>query len=223
MARLKKLSNYPIIQLSNKIKPWLEDKVKAARKVSKHRVARAAGRWGAPAGVALVIILSLIPLVSPKTNFQKIKEQLVKNPNDFEAHLQLAEKFLENNQFEEAERTLLLAQNRRQTTGPGLAEAEPRAGNIEQRENVLGEKDNLKLEELWERKHYSDPKDIRRLIAAWEKILEEKPDYRDGWLQLTILHYKLYEDEKAKKCLEKALELDPNFEPAKKLENIINL
>lgn len=222
MAKLKKLANYPTFQLPNKIKPWVEDRIKTARRVGEHPAARAAARFGAPAGVALIIVLSLISLISPKNNFQRIKEELIKNPNDFEAHLQLAEKFLGNNQFEEAEKALLLAQKIQQTTNPGLAEAEPRAGNKQQSGNILGEKSNVKLEELWEGKHYSDPEDIRQLIAAWERILEEKPDYRDGWLQLTILHYKLYEDEKARECLAKALDLDPNFEVARELEEIIS-
>jgi tetratricopeptide (TPR) repeat protein len=211
MAGIKKVSKQQGLKAAEKIKPWMEDKVKTARKVSEHRAARAIGRFGAPAGVALMIILSLIPLFSPKTDFQKIKEKLIKKPTDFEAHLRLAEKFLENNQFEEAERALLLAQNRQQATD-----------DREPKNKVLGEEANTKLEELWARKHSSDPKDIQRLIAAWEKILEEKPDYRDGWLQLTVLHYQLYEDEKAKESLEKALELDPNYEVTKELEKIIN-
>lgn len=190
------------------IKPWLANKIKRARDLSKHRAARAAGRWGAPAGVGLVVLLTLFSFFSHKTEFHLLQERLAKNPNDFEAHLQLAEKFLENNQLKEAEKALLLAQ---------------RIRNYELRitHNVLGETTEEKLEELWERKHYADPKDIRRLIAAWKEIMEGKPDYRDGWIQLAVLHYKLYENEKAKECLNKALELDPNFGPARELENLL--
>lgn len=207
MAKMKKVPKSQRFKVPKSFKLRLVNKIAEARKVSKQRAARAASRWGAPAGVALVILLTLISLFSSKDNLQKIKERLVKNPQDFEAHLHLAEKFLKNNQFEEAERALMLAQELK-----GLEYEEAK---------ILGEKTDSKFKDLWQKKLYSDPKDIRRLIAAWEKIVEEKANYRDGWLQLSVLHYKLYENEKARECLQKALELDPNFEPALELKRII--
>jgi tetratricopeptide (TPR) repeat protein len=210
MAKVKKDSKkLRYLNIKGEIKPWFENKIVRIRKVTKPVAARAS-KWGAPSGVALIILITLTSFFLPKNEFQLIKEKLLKFPNDFEAHLQLAEKFLASNQLEEAERALLLAQT---ISNPKLV-----ISNLEN--SVLGEKTNLKLDELWQRKHYSDPKDIRRLISAWEKIVQEKPNYRDGWLQLAILHYKLYENEKARQYLQKALELDPNFEPAKELEKI---
>jgi tetratricopeptide (TPR) repeat protein len=146
-------------------------------------------------GVILLIFLIVYSLLLPKNQFQQAKEHLVKNPNDFEAHLILAEEFLKNNQFEKAEKELLMAQTQ-----------EP----------------NSKLEKLWQKKHYSDPKDIEKLIQAWEEILFEKPDYRDAYLNLAWLHHQNYKDQKAKENLEKAIALDPNFEPTLKLQKIIN-
>lgn len=157
--------------------------------------------------VFLAVAFSVATLASailPKNQIQTLKEKLVRNSSDFEAHLELAQKFLKNNQFKEAEQTLRLAQKIPQN-------------NL----SVLGQQTSQKLEELWQQKHYSDPQDIRRLIAAWEKIVKEKPNYRDGWLQLAILHYKLYENDKAKESLQKALYIDPNYEPAEELEKIL--
>lgn len=194
-----------------KVKPRFTNKIAEARKLSEHQAARTARRWGAPAGVALVVFLLISSFLIPKDSFQEAKEKLLRNPNDFQYQIALSEEFLKNNQLEEAERALLLAQRNKQLT----------MNNKQFTGGVLGEEDNSKLAELWQKKYYSDPKDIKQLIVAWEKIIEEKTSYRDGYLQLAYLHYKLYENEKAKEYLEKALELDPNYEPTKELERII--
>lgn len=206
MAKGKKVNKKLVAQPQKNFQAWLINRTAEARKLGEHPAARAAGRWGSPAGVALVILIFAGSLLIPKDNIKEIKERLAKNPNDFETHLQLVEAFLNNNQFEEAEKTLLLAQKQ-------LDNADNK---------VLGEQTSQKFEELWQRKHYSDPKDIRRLITAWEEIVKEKPHYRDGYLQLAYLHYKIFENEKAKEYLQKAIELDPNYEPARELEEILS-
>jgi len=214
MAKVKKatkLPSYRAIKKIGQVKPWLGNKITEARQLSEHRAARAARRWGAPAGVALVIFLVIGSFFLPKNSFQQAKHNLLKNPNDFQAQITLVEEFLANNQFKEAERTLLLAQKIYNL----------RFMNYYLESQVLGEEANSKLAELWQRKYYSYPEDIKRLIAAWEKIIEEKPDYRDSYLQLTYLHYKLYENEKAKEYLEKAIELDPNYELTREMEKIL--
>lgn len=220
MAKVKIVTRFQSYRVIKKITPWIANKTAEARKLAEHPAARAARRWGAPAGVALVVLLLVGSFFIPKGGFQQAKERLLRNPNDFQAHIALAEKFLENNQFEEAERILLLAQNNLQFTS-FRPELKPRVYNLQSEKTVLGEQTNEKLEELWQKKYYSDPKDIKQLISAWEKIIEEKPGYRDGYLQLAYLHYKIYENEKAKEYLQKALELDPNYEPAKELERIL--
>lgn len=49
-------------------------------------------------------------------------------------------------------------------------------------------------------------------IYQWEQILKERPDYRDGWVQLTANYYKTGNKEKAKEALQKAIAIDPNNE-----------
>jgi tetratricopeptide (TPR) repeat protein len=187
------------------VKPWLANKMAEARKLNEHRAARAAQRWQAPAGVALLILITLSSLFLPQDNFQKIKAKLFKNPNDFHAQISLAEELLANNQFKEAEKALLLAENQMKQTD----------------RQVLGEQTDLRVEELWQKKFHFNPKDIEKLVAAWEKIIEEKPGYRDGHLQVAYLYYQLYENEKAKEALKQAIELDPNYQPARELEKLI--
>lgn len=206
MAKVKKNTKKPKNKKTKKLESWLEDKIASARKLGKHRATRAAARYGAPAGVALLFFIFLYSLFLPKDRFQLAKERLVKNPNDFEAHLILAEEYLANNQIEKAERELIAASS-----------IQPVADSKQQ---VLGL--SSRLDELWLRWQEKKPEEVEKLIAEWEDIISEKPDYRDGYLQLALLHYKLYENEKAKEYLQKALELAPNFEPTRELEKILS-
>jgi len=201
MAKVKKESKSQRVKVSRYVGPWLKNKIAAARKLAKPRAAKAS-HYSAPAGVALIILLVSLSLFLPKTQFQRAKERLVRNPDDFEAHLILAEEYLKKNQLEKAEKELSLAQKNLQF------------------EQVLEETTST-FGQLWQRMRISNPEDVRKLIEAWEKIVAERPDYRDGYLQLALLHYKLYENKKADEYLQKALELDPNFEPARELERIL--
>ncbi|HUS52312.1 MAG TPA: hypothetical protein VMX77_02495 [Candidatus Bathyarchaeia archaeon] len=197
--------------LKGKVQPWLENKTAVARKLAEHRAARAVGRFGAPAGVALIAFLIFYSLFLPKSRFQLAKERLVKNPQDFEAHLVLAEEYLGNNQVEQAEKELLLAQRTSQT----------KATLNQENSLVLGEESNLKWEALWQRKVQANPEDIKKLIIYWERITAEKENYRDAYLQLALLHYQLFENKKAQEYLDQVLELDPNFEPARKIKEFL--
>lgn len=71
------------------------------------------------------------------------------------------------------------------------------APQIERRQVVLGSKTD-------------------REITYWQEFLSNKPDYRDGWLELGIAHYRLSQKDEAKECFKKALLIDPNCEAAKK-------
>jgi len=166
-------------------------------------MANRAGRWGGPSGVALILFLIIASWLYPQQESQRLKWQLLNNPRDVNTQLRLAEIFLENHQFNEAEKMLLSAE-KNQNNSP----------------QVLGETAS-NLNHLWQQKHLADPQDIRKLISLWEKIVAEKPDYRDGYLQLAILNYKIWQNEKAQEYLKKALIVDPNFGPALELEKII--
>jgi cytochrome c-type biogenesis protein CcmH/NrfG len=61
----------------------------------------------------------------------------------------------------------------------------------------------------------------QQTITAWEQILEERPDYRDGWIQLAAAYYKIGERLKAKQALEKAKALDPNNETILNFEKFL--
>ena len=144
-------------------------------------------------GVIIIFLLIILSIFLPKTELQSLKENLLKNPNNAEIKLKNIEALLKENQFQASEEIL----------------------------KSISQSQNGDLNQLWQEKHYSDPEDIKELIKAWEKIIEDKPQYRDAYLQLAILNYKINETQKAQDNLNKALEIDPNFELTKKLEEII--
>jgi len=207
MAKVKKdtkILRYKDIKKSSE--KWLEDKVikirkfallpRAARATRPARKAiRKVSRYFGVILAASFIFFSLISFFWPKNSFQLLKEKIVKAPYDYEAHLQLAEVYLQNNQYQKAENELWQLR-------------------------VLGTSTS-KFGQLLQQKLLQNPNDIKRLIIGWEKIVNQRPGYRDGWLQLAYLNYKIYEDEKAKEYLAKVLEIDPNFAPARELEKII--
>ncbi len=186
-----------------KSKTWLANKIKLIRRVSKPMAARAS-RWGGPSGITLIFFLVILACFYPLSEAQTLKQQLLKNPQDLKTQLKLTEVFLKNHQFNETEKMLLLIESS-QKNNP----------------QVLGETINPTLVSLRQQKNLSDPEDIKKLIVFWENIVAEKPDYRDAYLQLAVLNYKIWQNEKAEEYLKKALIIDPNFEPTLKLKKII--
>lgn len=55
----------------------------------------------------------------------------------------------------------------------------------------------------------------------WEQLLTEKPDFRDGWLQLSSLYAKMGNVKKAKEAFNRAKEIDPNFTALPSLEKLL--
>ncbi len=217
----KKTAKPPAFKVAKQIKPFWEDKIKSVRKFLEPQSARAARPHRpdrphfktlktvlglvAPLGLAVIILLLASSFFFPKDRFQQAKERLVKNPQDLAAHLILAEEFLNNHQIQEAEKELALARQIEEDFGF-------------QNNQVLGETTDTQLEKLGQQIEESDPKKINTLINEWEKIVAQKPDYRDGYLRLALYHYKLYDKNLAWMYLQKAQELDPNFEATQLLE-----
>jgi thioredoxin-like negative regulator of GroEL len=178
-----------------KSKVWLANKIKLIRQVSQPITAKISS-WGGPAGIALIFFLIILACFYPSSEAQTLKQQLLKNPQDLKTQLRLTEFFLTNHQFTEAEKMLLLME-----------------GN---------QKNNSQVLVLRQQKNLSDPEDIKKLITFWEKIVAEKPNYRDAYLQLAVLQYKVWQNEKAEKYLKKALIVDPNFEASLQLKQLIS-
>lgn len=48
-------------------------------------------------------------------------------------------------------------------------------------------------------------------VGFWQNVVVQRPDYRDAYLELSILEFRLKDINSSKFYLEKALTLDPNF------------
>ncbi len=57
-------------------------------------------------------------------------------------------------------------------------------------------------------------------IVKWEQIVNERPNYRDAWVQLAVLYYKNSDPQKAKQALSQARQIDPNNQDLLKLERL---
>jgi len=79
--------------------------------------------------------------------------------------------------------------------------------NKKQEEKILGIQTQLKANQ--------------QTIAVWEQILAERPDYRDGWVQLAAAYYKIGDRQKARQALQKAKALDPTNEVVLNFEKLI--
>lgn len=58
-------------------------------------------------------------------------------------------------------------------------------------------------------------------VQAWEETKQKFPGYRDAYFTLAVLYYQLGEREKARENLDRALEIDPNFEKGRELERLL--
>jgi tetratricopeptide (TPR) repeat protein len=153
--------------------------------------------------VIFIILLSTSRLKTPSKS-EVLREDLLLNPTSYDLNLDLADTLLNYRQYQEAEKILTL---------------EGRNSSEVNRDNkVLGEQDpgnNLdRLTTLWQKKQMEDPQDIQKLITGWQKMVEQKPDYRDGFLQLGLLSEMLRQRKQALFYIDKALAIDPNYEPA---------
>lgn len=63
---------------------------------------------------------------------------------------------------------------------------------------------------------------IQGKINFWQSITDKYDGYKDAYFQMAILDYQLGNFQKAKLENQKALTLDPNFEDAKNLENVLD-
>lgn len=78
------------------------------------------------------------------------------------------------------------------------------------------------LKNLSEYKHLKTEKEqIIKNAEFWKNVTIEKPNYRDAYMEVAILEYRLGNINETKLYLEKALVLDPNFKKAKEIKKII--
>ena len=62
--------------------------------------------------------------------------------------------------------------------------------------------------------------ELLREKVLLQRVVKKYPDFRDGYYKLAEVEYRLDNIEGAKWYIQKALEIDPNFKPARELERL---
>lgn len=83
--------------------------------------------------------------------------------------------------------------------------------------NVLGTSTPLDLLRSWE----EEPKKLKEQEVFWQTIAAQRPDYRDGFIQLAAISYQLNDNQKTVSYLDIARTLDPNFPAIQKLAKLL--
>lgn len=58
-------------------------------------------------------------------------------------------------------------------------------------------------------------------ISFWESKIKQFPNFRDAYIRLAILNWKVHLDDQAKLYLDQAKKIDPNNETVKKLQSML--
>ncbi len=143
----------------------------------------------------MVIILYLFfSLFSPASDFDKARMRVLKNPKDAHAHLVLSRIFKSAYDLEKALQEIQIA-------------------------SYLSSQDEVIKAEIASLYALKDkPNQLQKELDYWQKISWQKSNYRDAFVQKAILEYQLKDTAGAKADLQKALELDPNYEYALKMQ-----
>lgn len=136
----------------------------------------------------------------PSDTFEKAKINLYLRPYDPKSYMSLADLYLGLNDYESAKRELNNA----------LFFAKDESLKAEATRRIL----------LIERSQKTR-RQIEQEIVKWEKVIAEKQNYRDAYFRLAVLYYQIFNNDKARQYLYKAMALDPNFEEGKRLRELL--
>ena len=67
----------------------------------------------------------------------------------------------------------------------------------------------------------SQRSEVIKDLNFWNREVIEKPNYRDGYFSLSLIYYQLGDYKNSIDNLDKAMNIDPNFEEGKKLLEIL--
>ncbi|MBI2404926.1 hypothetical protein HYV22_01960 [Candidatus Gottesmanbacteria bacterium] len=154
----------------------------------------------------LILLLSLNILARGSVDSYWSKHlQVLMNPTSPIAHLTLAQEHWQIGDWQKAKNELLITQELSQYQQPNS--------------DVLG----LTISPLdLLREWAQEPARLAKELQFWQTIMKEKPDYRDAYLQASVLSFKLNKLDDARGYLDQATSLDPNFPIASHLSQLLN-
>lgn len=148
----------------------------------------------------ILLAVLLLNLQIPKTAFEVQKEESLYHPKNPTSHILLASQLAHTNQFQEAEQELNQAIS--------LVSSPLEKEKLENQLEIIGQK-------------RAEPKRLQSEIIFWQKFLLQYPTFRDAYLKLSILNWKLYRPFESQKFLHSALSIDPNNESIRKIKSTL--
>ncbi|MDD3679575.1 MAG: hypothetical protein PHX72_01830 [Candidatus Shapirobacteria bacterium] len=142
-----------------------------------------------PLIITIFWIIFIINLIWPASKPEKTKTAFLNQPEVFSNRMAMVEILIANNDFDQAKKELL-------KINPGFL-SEP--------ERVIWQKNYLS----WTQ---NSPEGQKKLIASWQKFLEQYPDYKIGWLYLGYYQLLSGERKAADISFQKARSIDPGLE-----------
>ena len=140
---------------------------------------------------SLLFILFIASFFLPQNRrFQEAKIAILKNKQNFNAHLILLDELITINDFERAKKELIFLE-----------------GSYYQLNNQQKEE----FEQAALRYNESTKEGCQELIKNWQTFLQENPDYKIGWLYLAYYQTKLGDKEMAEQSIKKAQTIDPGL------------
>ena len=73
-----------------------------------------------------------------------------------------------------------------------------------------------------EKQYGMEKENVAGNLSYWERVVKEKPNYRDGYFSLALIYFQLKDFNKSSENLEKAMSIDPNFKEGKELGGILS-
>jgi len=151
---------------------------------------------------SFLFVIIIISYFLPQNKIQKAKLDAGRWPWRAKKQISLVKVFFENNQEQKAKQQLAFSKKILFLSPFNYKKIKQ---EIDNNKNILNQK-----------------KEIQEKITYWEEIIQNKPNYRDVSLYLSLLYYQIWEQQKAETYWKKAFWLDPNNSFIQKVGEIVN-
>ncbi len=136
-------------------------------------------------GLIAIIFLNSVTRINQVSERTSKLSAVLRSPWDPAAHVALATLLRQEGYLPAARQELLVA--------------------ADQNPNVLGANTSIELLDAWE----DEPRQLAEALSFWQQLTNEKPDYRDAFLQLALVAYQQGNMSEARAAAARALALDP--------------
>lgn len=151
----------------------------------------------------IIVIMFVVISAYPSSEYTKLKLHVMQKPKDPRAHLQLARVAAQNSDWDVASREFRIAFQVLSNSNKSVAGI---TSDYQQVERQVYAKGYLEKE-----------------IDYWQSLLNDQPGYLDAYLNLSLIHYQLFDEDLSRDYWRKAWKIDPNDEDVITLGKLIGV